>query len=539
MILSCWYSTLSSDALLKDLGYHCAMEARNVADLYLRVSANREGHSGIEQQEAACREWAVQNGFSVRKVHVDRGRSAFKEVRRTGFSDAVTAITAGVADALIVWKLDRLSRRGIAEVSAHLDEFQKAGARFVSVMDHLDTEEKSARDTMMLLADLARAESENTSARVESAKRHLRGAGKWIGGRPPYGLTLNPETRRLVPDPETAVYARLVADEALAGSTLVEIARLLNTHGVESPRGGEWNSSTILQLLRSPAFAGLMPLTESTVSADGTRRYGHRVRPYIDPLTLMPVQIGEGIIGVEERELILQEIESRTLSFAGKRNVQNRTPALLTGLARCGRCGSRMSKAGTSYQCSRHRMGRDCVGVSVLVARFDRYVEETVRSRAAALEPGDPLMEVVLERIARSTHPGLYEKRDVLQEEIATLERRRLDLEEARYLRGEFADEEGADRYSQIARRLRERLEHLREAAERASLPSISRSELQNEELDQMVEGADSLEERRDLLKLFVDRVDVQPGRVGARFDGASRVAIVWAEARAAAIPTT
>lgn len=78
-------------------------------------------------------------------MHVDRGRSAFKDVRRTGFSDAVTAITAGVADALIVWKIDRLSRRGIAEVSAHLDEFQKVGAPFVSVMDHLDTEEKSAR----------------------------------------------------------------------------------------------------------------------------------------------------------------------------------------------------------------------------------------------------------------------------------------------------------------------------------------------------------------------------------------------------------
>jgi site-specific DNA recombinase len=226
--------------------------------------------------------------------------------------------------------------------------------RFVSVMDRLDTDEKSARDAVTLLAALARAESENTSTRVGSAKRHLREAGKWIGGRPPYGLTMNRESRKLVPDPETAVYARLIADEALAGSSLVEIARLLNTHGVESPRGGEWNFSTILQLLRSPAFAGLMPQTESTLSADGTRKYGHRVRPYIDPLTLTPVQIGDGIIGVEERELILRTIEGRTLSFAGKRDSQNRNLTLLTGLARCGRCGSRMSKAGTSYQCSRH-----------------------------------------------------------------------------------------------------------------------------------------------------------------------------------------
>ncbi|MDN3240844.1 recombinase family protein [Glycomyces tritici] len=515
------------------------MTARNVADLYLRVSSDREGHSGIEHQEADCREWAAQNGFAVRKVHVDRGRSAFKPVRRSGFSDAVTAVTAGVVDALVVWKLDRLSRRGIAEVSMHLTEFQKAGARFISVMDHLDTAEKSARDAMALLADLARAESENTSMRVESAKRHLRGAGKWIGGRPPYGLKVDPETRRLVPDAETAVYARLIADEALAGSTLVEIARLLNTHGVESPRGGEWNSSTILQLLRSPAFAGIMPQTEMAVSADGTRKYGHRVHPYIDPVTLMPVHIGEGVIGVEERELILQKIESRTLSFAGSRKVENRSPALLTGLARCGRCGSRMSKAGTSYQCSRHRMGRDCGGVSVQVKSFDHYVEATVRHRVAELRPGDPLMEIVLERMARRSHPELFKKRDVIAEEISALENRRSDLEEARYLRGEFEGEDGLDRYTQIARRQGERLDQLREAAERASLPPMCRPLRPKETLLQMAEGAKAMEERRDLLKLLVDQVEVQPGRVGVRFDGDSRVSIAWAAAGAAAAPLT
>lgn len=400
----------------------------------------------------------------------------------------------------------------------------------MSVMDRLDTEEKSARDAMMMLADLARAESENTSMRVESAKRHLRGAGKRIGGRPPYGLKLDPETKRLVPDPETAVYARLIADEALAGSALVEIARLLNAHGVESPRGGEWNSSTILQLLRSPAFAGLMPQTETTLTADGTRKYGHRVHPYIDPVTLNPVHIGEGVIGVEERELILRKIEGRTLSFAGNRKVQNRGSALLTGLARCGRRGSRMSKAGTSYQCSRHRMGCDCVGVSVLVERIDRYVEETVRSRAAAIQPGDPLTAVVLERMARRSHPELYQKRDAIQEEIATLEKREFDLEEARYLRGEFDGEGGIDRYLRLARRLRKRLEHLREAAERASSPLLSRSAPLDDALAELVERADSLEERRILLKMPVDRVDVRPGRVGVRFDGDSRVSIVWAE---------
>jgi site-specific DNA recombinase len=181
-------------------------------------------------------------------------------------------------------------------------------------------------------------------------------------------------------------------------------------------------------------------------------------------------------------------------------------------------------------------MGRDCAGVSVQVKSLDRYVEDAVRTRAAALQTSDALMEVVLERIARRSNPELYEKLDVIRQEISAIEERRFELEEARYLRGEFGGEEGAKRYSQFADSLHERLERLREAAGHVSLALTSRPAGRKEELPRMVERADSLEERRELLRLFVDRAEVQPGRVGARFDGDSRVAIIWAEAGAPAI---
>jgi hypothetical protein len=132
-------------------------------------------------------------------------------------------------------------------VAAHLDEIEKVGARFVSVMDGLDTESKSARAAVVLLADFARAESENTSMRVEGAERHLRKSDRWLGGRPPYGLKPDPGTRRLTLDPET----------------------------------------------------------------------------------LEPVHIGEGIISVEERELILRRIGSRTLRFTGGRAMQGAAPRCL------------------------------------------------------------------------------------------------------------------------------------------------------------------------------------------------------------------
>ncbi|MFJ7592309.1 recombinase family protein [Streptomyces sp. NPDC097617] len=131
----------------------------STADLYLRLSLDREGKTAIDRQEADCRAWAERNGLTVRKVHIDRGRSGYKNVSRKGFDAAITAATAGVVGVLIVWKLDRLSRKGIGEVSKALDDIGRVGGRLVSVVDGLDTKNDSARVTIAMLAELARNES--------------------------------------------------------------------------------------------------------------------------------------------------------------------------------------------------------------------------------------------------------------------------------------------------------------------------------------------------------------------------------------------
>ncbi len=515
------------------------MHQHTTADLYLRLSLDREGKTAIDRQEADCRAWAERNGLTVRKVHIDRGRSGYKNVSRKGFDAAITAATAGVVGVLIVWKLDRLSRKGIGEVGKALDDIGRVGGRLVSVMDGLDTKNDSARVTIAMLAELARNESRNLGMRVGNAKRYLRQRGQWIGGQPPYGLLVDPEAKKLVHDPETAVYARLIADEALSGKALVHIARLLNEHGVESARGGEWNSSSVMQLLRSPAFAGLMPQTEYEEQPDGTRKYMNRVSPYRDPETLETVSIGEGIITVGERELILRQLEARTFPLAGKRHGHKQGKSLLTGIARCGLCGARMSKAGTSYQCSSHRMGRGCSGVSARVESIDDYVTRAFLSRLPSLEPQDPLLAVIADRWVQREDPEVFAKRDAIEAEIADEGARLADLEEARYVRGEFTGEDAIGRYNRLAGRLRTRIEGLRADLLRMPTPSVDISPLLDANLLREAWEADDAAGRRERLGLAIDRVEVQRGKVGVRFNGDERCRIVWATRSEAGVEST
>lgn len=104
------------------------MDINEYGDLYLRLSLDRDGKSAIERQESDCRRWAELNDVRVRSVHVDRGRSAYKEgVERKGFDAALTAVTSGVVRTLIVWKLDRLSRQGIGQMGEVLDKIHSVG----------------------------------------------------------------------------------------------------------------------------------------------------------------------------------------------------------------------------------------------------------------------------------------------------------------------------------------------------------------------------------------------------------------------------
>ncbi|MFE5716129.1 recombinase family protein [Streptomyces sp. NPDC056501] len=507
------------------------MHQKTICDLYLRLSLDRDGKTAIERQEADCRAWAERNGLTVRKVHIDRGRSGYKTVERKGFDAALAAVTAGVVGTLVVWKLDRLSRKGIGQVGKVLDAIEEAGGRLVSVLDGLDTSNDSARVAVAMLAELARSESRNLGARVGHAKRYLRSKGQWIGGQPPYGLLVDPKTKKLMHDPECAVYARLIADEALAGTSLVKIARLLNAHEIPSPRGGQWNAASIMQLLRSPAFAGLMPETGTAETDDGERKYTGRVFPYRDPETLDTVGIGEGIITVGERERIIRTLASRTFVHAGKRRPKPEGTALLTGLVHCAvpGCGRRMHRVGGSYQCMARRAGNQCIGASALAGTVDRYVAEQFLTRLPSLEPDDPLLAAIADRWVRRADPETFAKRDALTEEIQDQEARLADLEDARYVRGEFSGAAAVERYARLSARLRGRIEGLRDELRKLSVPAADVAPMLDAVTlrEAWTDATDDV--RRERLSLAMDRVEVSKGVRGQRIIPERRIRIHWA----------
>jgi DNA invertase Pin-like site-specific DNA recombinase len=500
----------------------------HLADLYLRLSLDREGKTAIGRQEADCRAAAMRMGLEVRRVHIDRGRSGFKNVERRGFDAAISALTTGTVGTLLVWKVDRLSRRGMGQIGTVLDDVERAGGRIVFVQDGLDTSQAQSRLVLALLSEVARSESANLGMRVANAKAHLRSSGRWIGGQPPYGL-VQVEDGRLDHDPDAAPVAREIADRALAGEPLVRIARDLNSREIAAPRGGQWGVGSISQLLKGPAFAGLLP---ETLKRDG--RYTGIVVPWRDPETGESVNIGRGIITPAEQLQIVRLLEQRAAEdrTGRRRGVRAEIGHLLTGFLRCSGCNGRMSAMGLSYVCQARRLGRSCPDyVTGMIKAVDRAVFFAWSSRLAECEPGDPLLDRVAERWVAQHDPDIIRERATIQtaldEAVASL----ADLEDARYLRGEFAADDAIQRWSRLHARLTSRVNGLRRNLAEFALPEADISPLLDPVQVTTAWEAATLAERRDLLRLAINSVTVlpAPGR-GFRFDPAARLRFSWAD---------
>jgi DNA invertase Pin-like site-specific DNA recombinase len=427
-----------------------------------------------DNQRRLCHEAAERNGEHIPPEY------EFKELDISGRKDrprhdldaALKLLLTGKIKTLYVAKLDRLTRRGMGHVGLILDELEKVGGRIVFVADGLDTSKPGVRPIIAILAEQARAESDNTSWRVGQWHLHNRRQGIWNQKRP-YGYVV--ENGRLRPHPTEAPIVRRIIDDFLDGATLYGIARWLNHEGIKppgvvhaeetraagrrakGPRGDSWYAASVRKLLRQPSLAALVSHNRRLVYDENGE----------------PISAGEGIATMAERARILAELERRsvvvqngTVERIGKRTGAGR-PAehLLVRSVRCGECGAACIREGGSnrvayYRCSRRRDAARCRGAFISETYLEDEVVSRLRARLAALEPGDPLLDEIAERWFAQKVPDREADRRILEEGRDAAKARIA----ARYQRGEFSSAEEIATYEHLMQRLREQ----RDAAEAA-----------------------------------------------------------------------
>lgn len=342
------------------------------AAIYARFSTELQNEKSTEDQIALCRAYAARHQLDVVATFEDKARSGASVFGRDGLMQLMDAARQHRFTVVIVEALDRLSRdmEDLAGIHKRLS-FQ--GIEIQAVHDG------TADSILIGIRGLV-----GQMQREDGAKKVRRGmAGVVRDGRPAGGRAYG---YRAVPgkpgeleivEHEATIIRRIFAAYA-SGRGPREIAQDLNRQNIHPPRGRRWNASTIngnakrgTGLIFNELYAGRIVWNKVRMVKDpdtGKRLSRPNPREEWQSIDVPQLRIVEQSVWEQAHAL---KTEKGHLASHMKR----RAPHLLSGLLRCGRCGSGMSvhdrdKTGkTRIRCSAVRESGSCSNRRIVYLR--------------------------------------------------------------------------------------------------------------------------------------------------------------------------
>lgn len=222
----------------------------------MSTEEQRGSGAGLAAQRAAILTECEHRGWHLVDVIEDAGYSA-KDLKRPGVRLALQLLAEGGADALVVAKLDRLSR-SMLDFASIMATAQKQSWGLIALDCAVDTTTPAGEAMANVLATFAQFERRLISQRTKDALAAKRAQGVRLG-RP-----------RQLPQ---IVVERIVAERQQA-KTLAAISDGLNSDGVPTAQGGaRWYPSTVRAVLESTRRVSTYPPSrdDSTGRMEPTR----------------------------------------------------------------------------------------------------------------------------------------------------------------------------------------------------------------------------------------------------------------------------
>lgn len=366
------------------------MSAR-VSGIYVRISSDPSGKGlGVARQESTCRKRAADLGWTVTKVYTDNDVSASSDKPRPAYRQLMADLEAGTADALVVWDLDRLTRRPI-EIEEFIALADRRGIALASVGGDVDLATDNGRMFARIKGAVARGEVERKSARQRAANDQRAEQGRPFMSRRAFGYAKGGAS---VLEAEAVEYRRAV-DELLAGTSLRAIVRGLNDRGVTTTAGNPWKPTELRRLLQNPRHAGLL-VHRGVVVGPGT---------------------WPAIVDEDTHRAVVAVLSDPSRSKAGRPRRY-----LLTGLAACAVCGGSIygvtEPRGPLYYCeTRRHVARRAEAIDelvegVIVARLalpdaaEAFARDDSKERASELRTEERGLRARLDGLAEAFAVG-------------------------------------------------------------------------------------------------------------------------------------
>ncbi len=274
------------------------------AALYIRVSTDaqfEEGYS-VDAQKEMLAAYCTTKGWKKYEFYIDGGFTG-SNIERPAMRQLIEDVKRGQIGAVVVYKLDRLSRSQKDTLYLIEDVFNPHGVAFTSLNENLDTATPMGRAMLGIMSAFAQLERETIRERTRMGMKERVKEGLWMGGgRTPFGYDYDRTRGVLVPNSD-AQTVRKIYELYLAGYSAARIADMV----------GMKHDKQVRDILTRRSNTGV-------IHYNGAEYKGQH-EPIIDEETFQKTM-----------DMMRDRADRRILT----------SDRLLTGLTYCGRCGARM-----------------------------------------------------------------------------------------------------------------------------------------------------------------------------------------------------
>lgn len=218
---------------------------------YVRVSTDEQAREGIslDNQKAKIESYCTLHDMELIGIVEDAGKSG-KDLNREGIQRLMEFTKKHQTHAVVVYKLDRLSRRVIDTLTL-IELFQRHSVAFHSLSESIDTSSALGKFFLNVMASLSQMERDLISERTRDALQH-KISNHERAGQIPYGWTLDEDGNTLTKNPREQEAINLIRDLHDKGYSYRAICRELEKEGYR-PVGKAWHAKTIGSILKRAA----------------------------------------------------------------------------------------------------------------------------------------------------------------------------------------------------------------------------------------------------------------------------------------------
>lgn len=285
--------------------------------IYTRVSTIEQAEEGysISEQQDKLKKYCDIKDWKVARVYTDPGFSG-SNTNRPSLQQLISDCKNNMFDAVLVYKLDRLSRSQKDTLYLIEDVFNKNGVGFISLSENFDTSTAFGKAMIGILSVFAQLEREQITERMTLGRVGRAKAGKAMSwANCPFGYIIQKEIYEI--DPFRAEIVKRIYRDYLAGVSITKITQNLNAEG-HVGKNVNWSYRTVRQILGNIVYAGYI-------------KYKNEIYPGLH----------KPIVSLSDYKKVQVELERRRITQAQLSNPRPfRAKYMLSGLMRCGYCNS-------------------------------------------------------------------------------------------------------------------------------------------------------------------------------------------------------